>query len=245
MPLTILAAEPQDVYLIVEIGANRPGEIDGLARIARPDVGVITSVGRGHLAGFGTLETVAREKASLLRHLGRGGLAVVTADAPLLRPHLHHAGPTVRFGRAEDADLRLTRHGSDEGGCWFEVGGSRRFRLGLPGRHNAVNALAAVAVARRLGVTDGRISEALGRCRPMPMRMSRHEIDGIVLYNDAYNANPESVIASLAPRPARRHYRPRRRPSPSVTSHWPRSSPSLTATRRRSRPRRRHRCRCP
>ena len=197
VPLTILGAEPRDAYLIVEIGANRPGEIDGLARIARPDVGVITSVGRAHLAGFGTLETVAREKASMLHHLDPGGLAVVTADAPLLRPHLHHAGPTVRFGLAEDADLRLTRLGSDAGGRWFEVSGSRRFRLGLPGRHNATNALAAVAVARRLGVTDGRISAALGRCRPMPMRMSRHEIDGIVLYNDAYNSNPDSVIASL------------------------------------------------
>ena len=104
----------------------------------------------------------------------------------------------VRFGESLGSDLRLTGRGRDGAGWWFEVNGEARFRLGLPGRHNALNALAAVAVARRLGVPDERIDEALARCEPAEMRMRRHRIGEIVVYNDAYNANPDSVVASLA-----------------------------------------------
>jgi UDP-N-acetylmuramoyl-tripeptide--D-alanyl-D-alanine ligase len=200
VPLTILGADPQDEYLIVEIGANGPGEIDQLAAIARPDVGVITMVGRGHLAGFGSTATIANEKAALLRHLVGDRRAVVNADAALLRAHLSPLPQVVLFGEAADANVRLTgwgKGGTEDGGWWLEVNGSRRFGLGLPGRHNAFNALAAVAVGRLLGIDDRLIDSGLRTCRPVDMRMTRHDLDGVTIYNDAYNANPDSMIASL------------------------------------------------
>ncbi|MHC4413850.1 MAG: UDP-N-acetylmuramoyl-tripeptide--D-alanyl-D-alanine ligase [Planctomycetota bacterium] len=197
VPLTVLRADPRDRYLVVEIGANRPGEIDRLAAMTRPDVGVITMIGRAHLEGFGSLPTIAREKAALVANLRSKRLAVVNADSPHLRDCLHPGGSIITFGRTEGADLRLSRWGTDENGGWFEVNRRRRFRLGLPGAHNAVNALAALAVGRQAGVVDERISDALARCRPVPMRMTRLEIGGTVVYNDAYNANPDSVQASL------------------------------------------------
>ncbi len=197
VPLSILGNRPENAYLVLEIGANSPGEIDHLAGIAQPDVGVITMIGRAHLQGFGSLERVAHEKAALLGHLRAGYLAVVNADQPLLRRHLAGLKSVVTFGRAADADLRLTRRGRGGEGWWFEVNGTRRFRLGLPGRHNAVNALSAVAVGEHLGASDQAIDGALAACRPVAMRMSRHSIGPVVLYNDAYNANPDSVAAAL------------------------------------------------
>jgi UDP-N-acetylmuramoyl-tripeptide--D-alanyl-D-alanine ligase len=197
LPLALLAADPDDDYLVLEIGANHPGEVGALAEVARPDIGVITMVGRAHLEGFGSAGAVVAEKAALLDHLSGPRLAVVNADAPELRAHVHRAAHCILFGAAPDAEVRLSGRGRNGHGWWFEVGGWCRFALGLPGRHNAVNALAAVAVGRRLGIADDRIGEALARARPVEMRLSRIESGGITVYNDAYNANPDSVLASL------------------------------------------------
>jgi UDP-N-acetylmuramoyl-tripeptide--D-alanyl-D-alanine ligase len=163
-------------------------------------IGVITTVGRAHLQGFGSLDRVAEEKATLLRHLKSHQvrrLAVVNADVPRLRDHCCLPHTVKFFGEADDADLQLTDRGTQDGAWWLEVNRSQRFRLGLPGRHNAVNALAAVAVARRLWIDDALIDDALAGCRPVDMRLTRQHVNGVMIYNDAYNANPESVVASL------------------------------------------------
>ena len=201
VPLTILGANPLDEYIVVEIGASAPGEVARLARIARPSIGVITAAGRAHLEGFGSPRRVADEKAQLLRHLGATHrarrLAVINADAPRLRDHCHVPETVMLFGEAPDADLRLSDSGATGNAWWFEVNGEQRFRLGLPGRHNAINALAAVAVGRRLWIDDQLINEALSECRPVDMRMTIETVSGVTVYNDAYNANPDSVLAAL------------------------------------------------
>ncbi|MCH7798243.1 MAG: UDP-N-acetylmuramoyl-tripeptide--D-alanyl-D-alanine ligase [Planctomycetes bacterium] len=197
VPLAILAADPSHEYLVLEIGASRPGEIETLARIARADIGVITMIGRAHLAGFGSIETVTREKATLLRHLQGTRHAVVNADVPGLRRYLAEAGTVTLFGEAPDADLRLTAWVPRGCGVRFEVNHRTSYDLGLPGRHNALNALAAVAVARHLDLDQSLIGPALAECRPVAMRLSRHVVGEVTFYNDAYNANPDSVAASL------------------------------------------------
>jgi UDP-N-acetylmuramoyl-tripeptide--D-alanyl-D-alanine ligase len=204
VPLTLLAARPTDKYVVVEIGTNAPGEVGQLAAIVEPDIAVITLVGRSHLQGLGSVEAVAREKASLLVHLREGGAAVVNADLPILRDKLRSVETRILFGESEDADLRLSNRGRDldpsaggSGRWWFEVNGRTRFELGLPGRHNAINALAAVAVARRLGVPDEAISRGLGAVTGAPMRMTIQTVGTWTIYNDAYNANPDSVTAAL------------------------------------------------
>ena len=197
LPLTILNAHVDDAYLIVEIGANRLGEVNALAAIAQPDIAVITTVGRAHLEGFGSVENVAKEKAALLDHLQSNGLGILNADAPQLRSYRGRAQSIIWFGQAQDADLRLTDRGACDATWWFEVNGQDRFGLGLPGAHNAVNALAAVAVGRRLGLSDQQIDQGLAHCEPIAMRMTCHKLGDTTIYNDAYNANPDSMIAAL------------------------------------------------
>jgi len=197
VPLTILSARPGDKYLIVEIGTNAPGEIAHLSEIAWPDIAVITMIGRSHLQGFGSVEAVAEEKAALLHSLRDGAVVIAHADSPLLRPYLRRLPKRVLFGASPDADLRLTNRGGAGERWWLEINGRQRFGLGLPGRHNAVNALAAIAVGRRFGLSDDEVARALEQVRPEAMRMTRQMIGGVDVHNDAYNANPDSTIAAL------------------------------------------------
>lgn len=198
LPLTILQAQPSDKFLLVEIGMNAPGEISQLAAIAEPDLAVITSIGRAHLQGLGSIEAIAQEKASILRHRTAHGVAIINADVPLLRPYLKQVKQSVLFGEAKDAELRLTRREACDGGQWFEINNRQRFELLLPGKHNALNALAAVAVARRLGLDDESIAKGLKSVEPDAMRMALAVHGEVAVYNDAYNANPDSMIAALA-----------------------------------------------
>jgi len=204
VPLSILRAEAKDNYLILEIGANAPGEIAHLSEIAMPDIAVITMIGRSHLEGFGTVENVAREKASMLLFLKRSGLRVLHADSPELARCIKAPGKCVTFGESPEADIRLTDRGigvsgggGASGGSWFEVNGRFRYQLSLPGRHNAINALAAIAVGRRFGVSDEFMSDVLGQVDPVAMRFEMSRIGKVDIYNDTYNANPDSVIAAL------------------------------------------------
>lgn len=201
VPLTLLAASPGDHYVVVEAGTSSPGEIAGLADIIKPDIAVLTSIGHAHIERLGSLEGVAAEKASLLRHMrgqaGSMGLAVITADCPALRPFVRLVENYVLFGTRDDADLRLTGRGRDDRGWWFEVNGRHRFHLPLPGEHNALNAMAAVAVARRMGVSDAQIATAMADIQPISMRMEEQLVGDVRVFNDAYNANPESMRASI------------------------------------------------
>lgn len=204
VPLTLLSADASHDYVLAEIGMSAPGEIASLARIAEPEIGIVTSIGRAHLAGLGSVEAIAREKASLLANLRAYGAAIACADAPALRPFLRGLGDVTTFGESPDADVRLTARGAVDGGQAIEVDGSFAAHLALPGRHNAINALAAIAAARRLGVDDGAIAEGLARTTAGDMRFeprllaSRDGEAPIMLVNDAYNANPDSVAAALA-----------------------------------------------
>ncbi|MBM4108338.1 MAG: UDP-N-acetylmuramoyl-tripeptide--D-alanyl-D-alanine ligase [Phycisphaerae bacterium] len=211
VPLTILGANRSHQYLVCEVGTNAPGEIAPLAQVIAPDLAVITSVGREHLEGLATLAGVAAEEASLLGGLVPGGLAVLPAGVEALagpaRKRLAQvAGATaVTFGFGEDADLRVTdcAHERREGGVClrFRVNAREWYDVPLAGRHNALNATAALAVARRLGVAPDAAREGLRRVEPAELRMqvARVPVLGgrVEVFNDAYNANPESMLAAL------------------------------------------------
>jgi len=220
VPLTILSAKATDQYLICEVGTNHPGEIATLGSVVEPDIAVITSIGREHLEFFGDIAGVAREEASILPCIRAGGLAVVTADAPELMPLLKPAPSVIRFGLAPQAELRLTafEYIWDAAGnpvAWFSCSDRLNLHMALPGRHNACNALAAVAVGRRLGLDDATIAGALATARGPEMRWQAERIamhttglsasggasggDGtVLLINDAYNSNPDSLAVGLA-----------------------------------------------
>ena len=201
VPLTILSAQSSDQYLICEVGTNAPGEIAVLGQIVEPDLAVITSIGREHLEGLGSIEGVVKEEAAILSYLRPGGVGVVTADAPGLAEYLKCVPNVVTFGKSEHADLRLTavEHvaEADGGGIQFTVNDRASYRAPLLGEHNALNSLAAIAVAKRLGIPDEAIAEALAAAKGPEMRLQRLSIGGIEVINDAYNANPESTLGAL------------------------------------------------
>ncbi|MFZ4572886.1 MAG: UDP-N-acetylmuramoyl-tripeptide--D-alanyl-D-alanine ligase [Phycisphaerales bacterium] len=201
VPLTILAAKPTDQFLICEAGTNAAGELEQLAQVIEPDIGVITSIGREHLEGFGDLSGVLREESSLFKYLRNGGIAVLCADAPGLVDAVKSfagrlLGGIITFGFHKDADVRIAKFESGFEGVRFTLHDRSVFFVPLMGRHNASNAAAAIAVGRRLGLANEEIEAALGKTRGPEMRLERREIAGVRFLNDAYNANPESMLAA-------------------------------------------------
>ncbi|MBP7933626.1 MAG: UDP-N-acetylmuramoyl-tripeptide--D-alanyl-D-alanine ligase [Phycisphaerae bacterium] len=212
VPLTLLSTEPSDTFLVCEVGTNAPGEIAALARLIEPEIAVITNVAEVHLQGLGTIEGVAREKLSLLSYVRPDGCAVINADlevlrAMVLRERQYSAVKKVMFGEWPEAELRLSglRSVSDGGGgsggapCGteFTVNDRFKYRLNVPGRHNAHNALAVIGVARRFGMEDEEIAAALATFTLPPMRLQYERLGGLTLINDGYNANPASMAAAL------------------------------------------------
>ncbi len=201
VPLTILSASPSDQYLICEVGTNAPGEISTLAAVVQPDIGVITSIGREHLEKLGSLRGVAREEASLLEHIRPGGAGFISADALELREVLgtlsSRPAALLSFGFDHDSDVGIARVEQSLTGMTFTLNDRAEFKLPLLGRHNAANAAAAIAVARRMGLPDAAIAEGLATAKGESMRLEVSHHSGVCIINDAYNANPDSMRASL------------------------------------------------
>jgi UDP-N-acetylmuramoyl-tripeptide--D-alanyl-D-alanine ligase len=206
LPLTLFRLKGGEEMAVVEMGMNHLGEIDRLAEIAEPETGVITSVARAHLEGLGGLPNVARAKGELIARLPEGGLAVVHADnrfAPMFRRAARaRKARAVGFGLSKAAEYRALSVKPDGlKGVGFTVrvrGKTVKFRLGVPGRHNVSNALAAIAVGDRYDVPVAKMKSALARFHAGSKRMEVVPLPkGIDVINDCYNANPDSTEASL------------------------------------------------
>lgn len=189
VPLTILAARTGDEVLVAEVGTSGRGEIAPLADMLAPDVAVVTLIGRGHLAGLGDVAAVAAEKYALIESLNAGGVAFVRATSPQLPAC---AGRIETFGFESKSDHVITARGAG----WMEFEG-RRWDLGLPGDHGALNALATLLAARAVGVPDRTIAAELAKVGPSPHRMRSCSIGDITVIDDTWNANPESMAAVL------------------------------------------------
>ena len=225
VPLT-LARMPADTdFAVIEIGMNAPGEIAPLARLAAPDLAVVTTVAPAHLEAFGVIEGIAHEKASIFDGLKPGGLALAHADidtAPILFDKARAMqARLIRFGVADGVEAQLTdlHLVADATVVKARLGGrDRLFKLGVPGRHLAMNALIAMTVVDVLDLDLARAGMALAAWRPVDGRGTRHRIaldpgsDAAVdLIDDAYNANPASVAAGLDGLVAAMPVRPGRR----------------------------------
>ncbi|MCW2785722.1 MAG: murF [Marmoricola sp.] len=207
LPLTVLRADPGTRFLVLEMGARGIGHLALLCRIAPPDVSAVLNVGRAHLGEFGSQEAIAVAKGELVEALGADGVAVLNLDDPRVAAMASRTRGHVRtFGRSADAGLRLEAVELDPfGRASFDlVLGVERVRvhLRLLGEHQALNAAAAaaVSVALGLGLELGAVAEALAAIGTLSKwRMELHERpDGLVVINDAYNANPDSMAAALA-----------------------------------------------
>jgi UDP-N-acetylmuramoyl-tripeptide--D-alanyl-D-alanine ligase len=200
LPLTLLGA-PSDVEVVVaEVGTNVPGEVARLAAIAEPDAAVLTTVAAEHLEGLGDLDGVLREETSLLCWLPREGPAVVGDEPPELAARASQMADDVHVAgfsdRAEPIFRGFALDLDDEGRARFRWAG-RDVALRLRGRHNARNALLALAMGRLWGVEDEAAIHALARMEPQRMRGEILRFGDLLLIADCYNSNPGSLQAAL------------------------------------------------
>ena len=204
VPLTVCRVTPSTRHLVVEMGARGIGHIEYLTRIAPPRIGIVLNVGHAHVGEFGSVEAIARAKSELPAALPEDGVAVLNADDPLVAAMATGlAAEVVLVGEAEEADVRATEVVLDEAGrpsfTLIAPFGTAAVSLDLVGRHHVGNALAVIAAAHAAGLELDTILTALATARPVSrwrMEVTTRE-DGVVVVNDAYNANPDSMSAAL------------------------------------------------
>ncbi|MBW7994984.1 MAG: UDP-N-acetylmuramoyl-tripeptide--D-alanyl-D-alanine ligase [Candidatus Glassbacteria bacterium] len=211
VPLTLLSMPEGTELLVAELGANHPGEIRELARMVRPDISVITNVAPAHLEGFGSLEGVLHSKTELFEETTPGGTCIYCGDDKLLSDYVPgRFERTVTFGLEPGNDIAAAALELDDSGApSFTLADGPRIELALPGRYNVLNALAAVAAGRALGLDDLKIKEGLEAVRPMEMRGTLRRIGRWTVLDDSYNANPLSMAEALNTLMALRHDGPR------------------------------------
>jgi UDP-N-acetylmuramoyl-tripeptide--D-alanyl-D-alanine ligase len=205
VPLSILRLPDDCRAAVLEMGMNHAGEIRDLAGIAKPDVGVVTNVGYAHVEFFDSIEGVAAAKRELIEGLPRDGMAVLNADdARVLSFRDSHPGRALTFGFSEAADVRAEAVSYRADGTSFRAAGVD-FETGLAGRHAVMNLLAAIAVAQVFGIAPDRLRDPVKTFAVGKMRGERTEHNGITIWDDSYNSNPEaaqSMIDVLCETPA-------------------------------------------
>ena len=200
LPQTMLAADPEDEIAVWEIGMNHPGEIAALAKLAAPDVAIITNVGIAHIEFMGSREAIAREKGALAEAVGPGGTVILNADDPfseriakLTRAKIILAG--IENGSVRAGDVRQSATGSE---FTIREGAHRcRAQLPVPGVHMVQNAMLAVAAGRAFGLSLEECAAGLASTPLTKARLQITEINGIQFIDDSYNANPDSMKAAL------------------------------------------------
>ncbi|MGD0554301.1 MAG: UDP-N-acetylmuramoyl-tripeptide--D-alanyl-D-alanine ligase [Streptosporangiaceae bacterium] len=207
LPLTVLRADRQTRYLVLEMGAAQQGDITHLVRLARPRIGLVLNVGPAHVLTLGGIEGVANAKAEMVRDLPsatQGGFALLNADDKRVAAMARQTPATVMFyGTGPDAAVRATNVTLDATGhasfILHTPVAKAPVRLRLPGEHQVANALAAACVASVVGVPGDRIAGALSRA--LPRSPSRFQIkdrpDGVTVIDDTFNANPLSTQAAI------------------------------------------------
>jgi UDP-N-acetylmuramoyl-tripeptide--D-alanyl-D-alanine ligase len=198
VPMTMLRLEPEHTALVLEMGMQKPGDIAKLAAVAQPSIGIITNIGVVHIEFFASQDELAASKGELVKGLPESGLAVLNADDKYFE-QLSGMTPAgiSSFGFAQ-GDYRAENYRAlPEGGSAFAVRGVE-VRLGLEGRHQALNAVAALAAADFAGVPLEVGAEALAEVEVDHRLQEIKSPAGFVVVDDAYNASPESMLAAFA-----------------------------------------------
>ena len=203
LPLTLLGAAPGVEVVVAEMGSRREGDVRLLCDVARPDAVVVTNVGLAHMGIFGSWDAIVRAGAEAVEWLGEDGTAILNADDPVARSYADGSDANViTFGVDPGADVRAedVELGADARATFIlhSTGEREPVALTVPGEHMVSNALAAAAVGRWAGLTLAECAAALKGAGVARWRMETFTgASGIVVVNDAYNANPESMAAAL------------------------------------------------
>ncbi len=213
LPLQLLRIQPETEIYVSEMGMNHAGEITELAKIAEPNVGVVTIVAPVHLEFFDSIAGIAKAKKELIDALPKDGVAVLNKDDEFVaRFNEGRIGRAVYFGIQHAADFRATNLvEKGTAGSEFDVehGGDRvHVMLPLVGKHNVYNGLVAIAVGVEHGITVRQAAEALSSLVPSDKRGQIIKISGATVINDCYNSNPKalhSMVDALMAMPATRH----------------------------------------
>ena len=202
VPLTILNCTPKTKYCVVEMGARHLGDIDYLAKIVKPTIGVVLVVGTAHIGEFGSRREIAQTKSELIRALPIGGTAILGSYdelTPLMADGLDLK--VLSFGEKNDCNVRAADIEVREGYPHFDLvtpTGRAAVSLRLLGLHQISNALAAAAVAHEVGMNIESIAAALSTAESASKwRMELRDLAGMLIINDSYNSNPESAAAAL------------------------------------------------
>lgn len=202
LPLTIAGLKRHHEAAVLELGISEHWEMEKLVAICRPDVAVLTNIGRGHLKTLGNLEGVANAKGALFKALAPHGVKVVNLDDPWIVRLAGANGTRMTYSSRQEAEVRLLDCKIEAGfsgmEASYEVKGKKlSIRLSSPNVANAVNGAAAIAAAVALGAPLKDIEEGLSSYSPVRGRMDILKINGMTVLDDTYNANPESMAAAL------------------------------------------------
>lgn len=198
LPLTLLRLEEEEVC-VVEMGMSSFGEISLLSRLAKPDIAVITNIGVAHIGNLGSQENIFKAKLEILDGMKENGTLVVNADDQYLGTLRSKEGrKVIQYGiENEAADVKATILSSEDDSTVFEVD-HREYRLNCIGKHNVYNALCGMVVGRELGLPEGKIAEGFRDYKNESMRMQQIRLkNNVLLINDAYNANYDSMKAGI------------------------------------------------
>ena len=212
LPLMLLKLEPEHDVAVIEMGMSHAGEIRALAKIAQPELGVVTNVAPVHLEFFDSIAGIARAKYELVESLPATGTAVLNADDKYVSQFgRNFPGKVITYGAQVTADVRAANlHSLGAEGSEFDVvtaSAQEHARLPLVGEHNVSNALAAVAVGIARGLSLGDAVAALATLTPADKRGQVLQLGNITVINDCYNCNPkalQAMVDALAAMPAKR-----------------------------------------
>jgi UDP-N-acetylmuramoyl-tripeptide--D-alanyl-D-alanine ligase len=200
LPRTMLEATSEDEVAVWEIGMNHPGEVAPLAKIASPDVAIITNIGVAHIEFMGSREAIAAEKGALAEAVGAQGTVILNADDPFSEGIAERARARVILAGTQGGTVRAIEILQSADGSEFTIleGAHRcRAQLPVPGLHMVQNALLAVAAGRTFGLSLEECAAGLATAPLTKARLQIKEINGVQFLDDSYNANPDSMKAAL------------------------------------------------
>src|SRR2546423_4312648 len=200
LPQTMLAANRDDEIAVWEIGMNHPGEIAALAKLAAPDVAIITNIGIAHIEFMGSQEAIAEEKGALAEAVVATGTLILNADDAFSEEIAKRTRAKIVLAGIENGAVRATDISQHSSGSEFTIleGAHRcRAQLPVPGIHMVQNAMLAVAAGRVFGLSIEECAVGLASTPLTKARLQIREIDGIQFIDDSYNANPDSMKAAL------------------------------------------------
>lgn len=202
LPLTVFNLEKEHEAAVLEMGQSHFGEIHHLAKIARPNVGVITNIGMSHIENLGSQEGIFKAKTEICDFFGADNTLIVNGDDKFLKTIANKEYEVIKYGIDNpECDVRaysVVDKGVDGTEFCVKMGIKEyKIHINVPGAHNVYNALAAVCVGRVFGIEPGLIVKGIEEFVPTKMRMSIEKLSGITLINDCYNASPDSMRASL------------------------------------------------